>query len=143
MEDFICLMMFVDILIKLLYGTLVIKRVTIPRPIVNFISHGPFMHSYGFGFNSMTNDYKLVRVVIWKVRILALMWFSHWLRLTYWEVSAGKWLQIIGARKWLPIILNTLLQSAHHMLLWMALATGLKILQGRRMACIMRLCHLL
>ncbi|XP_061955277.1 F-box protein CPR1-like [Populus nigra] len=39
------------------------KTVSIPRPNVTFTSHGSFVHSLGFGFDSISNDYKLVRVV--------------------------------------------------------------------------------
>jgi hypothetical protein len=39
------------------------KSVSIPRPNVTFTSHGSFVHSLGFGFDSISNDYKLVRVV--------------------------------------------------------------------------------
>ncbi|KAJ7012937.1 F-box protein CPR1-like [Populus alba x Populus x berolinensis] len=39
------------------------KTVSIPRPNVTFTSHGSFVNSLGFGFDSVSNDYKLVRVV--------------------------------------------------------------------------------
>uniref|UniRef100_A0A6M2EQ14 F-box domain-containing protein n=1 Tax=Populus davidiana TaxID=266767 RepID=A0A6M2EQ14_9ROSI len=39
------------------------KTVSIPRPNVTFTSHGSFVNSLGFGFDSISNDYKLVRVV--------------------------------------------------------------------------------
>ncbi|KAI5603697.1 hypothetical protein POPTR_001G262900v4 [Populus trichocarpa] len=39
------------------------KTGSIPRPNVTFTSHGSFVHSLGFGFDSISNDYKLVRVV--------------------------------------------------------------------------------
>ncbi|XP_024200163.1 F-box/kelch-repeat protein At3g06240-like [Rosa chinensis] len=33
------------------------------RPSVTFTTHGPFEDSIGFGFDAMTNDYKVVRLV--------------------------------------------------------------------------------
>ncbi|KAF2293418.1 hypothetical protein GH714_001525 [Hevea brasiliensis] len=43
--------------------TCVRKIVNIPRPNVTFTSHGFHKHSHGFGFDSSTGDYKLVRIV--------------------------------------------------------------------------------
>lgn len=37
------------------------KFVTLPRPIVTYLSHGAYMYTIGFGFHA--NDYKVVRVV--------------------------------------------------------------------------------
>ncbi|KAG8650182.1 hypothetical protein MANES_07G010100v8 [Manihot esculenta] len=45
-----------------LWNPSVRKIVSIPCPNVSFKSHGPFFHSLGFGFDSTTEDYKLVRV---------------------------------------------------------------------------------
>ncbi|XP_008226312.1 PREDICTED: F-box protein CPR30-like [Prunus mume] len=39
------------------------KLVTLPRPSITFRSHGMNNASLGFGFDAMTNDYKVVRVV--------------------------------------------------------------------------------
>jgi F-box interacting protein len=39
------------------------KAVMLPRPGVTFTTHGPFEDSIGFGFDAMTNDYKVVRLV--------------------------------------------------------------------------------
>lgn len=39
------------------------KVVMLPRPAVTCITHGPFEDSIGFGFDAMTNDYKVVRLV--------------------------------------------------------------------------------
>ncbi|KAL7185303.1 hypothetical protein ACSBR2_027269 [Camellia fascicularis] len=39
------------------------KSVSIPYPNVRFRSHGSFMHSLGFGFDSVSNDFKVVRIV--------------------------------------------------------------------------------
>ncbi|KAF2293491.1 hypothetical protein GH714_002231 [Hevea brasiliensis] len=44
-----------------LWNASVRKVVAIPGPNVTFISHGPYIHSLGFGFDS-TDDYKLVKV---------------------------------------------------------------------------------
>ncbi|OMO71579.1 hypothetical protein COLO4_28178 [Corchorus olitorius] len=41
------------------------KAVRIARPIVQLISHGPFDAFVGFGFDSETSDYKLLRFVQW------------------------------------------------------------------------------
>ncbi|XP_059650940.1 F-box/kelch-repeat protein At3g06240-like [Cornus florida] len=39
------------------------KTMALPPVRVTFESHGPFMHSIGFGFDSQTDDYKVVRIV--------------------------------------------------------------------------------
>lgn len=39
------------------------KFVSLPKYNVTFHSHGPFSHSLGFGFDPVTNDFKVVRVV--------------------------------------------------------------------------------
>nr|XP_018632882.2 F-box protein At3g07870-like [Nicotiana tomentosiformis] len=39
------------------------KSVKLPEPIFTFETHGPFDHTLGFGFDSVTNDYKVVRIV--------------------------------------------------------------------------------
>ncbi|XP_058006564.1 F-box protein CPR1-like [Hevea brasiliensis] len=39
------------------------KIVNIPCPNFTFTSYGPYIHSLGFGFDSTTDDYKLVRIV--------------------------------------------------------------------------------
>ncbi|KAF2293426.1 hypothetical protein GH714_001649 [Hevea brasiliensis] len=46
-----------------LWNPSVRKIVNIPRPNVTFTSHGFHKHSHGFGFDSSTGDYKLVRIV--------------------------------------------------------------------------------
>ncbi|KAF5935645.1 hypothetical protein HYC85_026774 [Camellia sinensis] len=46
-----------------LWNPLIRKSVSIPYPNVRFGSHGPFMHSLGFGFDSISNDFKVVRIV--------------------------------------------------------------------------------
>ncbi|OAY44855.1 F-box protein CPR1 [Manihot esculenta] len=45
-----------------LWNPSVRKIVSIPCPNVTFDSRGPFFYSLGFGFDSTTDDYKLVRV---------------------------------------------------------------------------------
>ncbi|KAJ9174543.1 hypothetical protein P3X46_013179 [Hevea brasiliensis] len=49
-----------------LWNPSVRKIVKIHFPKVNYTSKGPFIHSLGFGFDSTTDDYKLVRVVYLK-----------------------------------------------------------------------------
>ncbi|XP_058007992.1 F-box protein CPR1-like [Hevea brasiliensis] len=49
-----------------LWNPSVRKIVKIHFPKVNYTSEGPFIHSLGFGFDSTTDDYKLVRVVYLK-----------------------------------------------------------------------------
>lgn len=39
------------------------KSVTLPKPSVRFKTHGGYDASIGFGFDAMTNDYKVVRLV--------------------------------------------------------------------------------
>lgn len=39
------------------------KSVTLPKPTVRFKTHGGYDASIGFGFDAMTNDYKVVRLV--------------------------------------------------------------------------------
>uniref|UniRef100_A0A5B6ZDP7 F-box domain-containing protein n=1 Tax=Davidia involucrata TaxID=16924 RepID=A0A5B6ZDP7_DAVIN len=39
------------------------KTLALPSVRVGFKSHGPFMHAIGFGFDPLTNDYKVVRIV--------------------------------------------------------------------------------
>ncbi|XP_016444220.1 F-box protein At3g07870-like [Nicotiana tabacum] len=39
------------------------KSVKLPEPIFIFRTHGPFDHTLGFGFDSVTNDYEVVRIV--------------------------------------------------------------------------------
>ncbi|KAF2293398.1 hypothetical protein GH714_001269 [Hevea brasiliensis] len=46
-----------------LWNPSVRKIVNIPRPNVTFTSRGFHKHSHGFGFDSSTGDYKLVRIV--------------------------------------------------------------------------------
>ncbi|KAI8005593.1 F-box protein [Camellia lanceoleosa] len=46
-----------------LWNPLIRKSLLIPYANVRFRSHGPFMHSLGFGFDSVSNDFKVVRIV--------------------------------------------------------------------------------
>ncbi|KAF2287451.1 hypothetical protein GH714_000552 [Hevea brasiliensis] len=46
-----------------LWNPSVRKIIAIPGPNVTFTSHGPYIHSLGFGFDSTTDDFKLVSVV--------------------------------------------------------------------------------
>ncbi|KAJ9174392.1 hypothetical protein P3X46_013039 [Hevea brasiliensis] len=46
-----------------LWNPSVRKIVNIPCPIFTFTSYGPYIPSLGFGFDSTTDDYKLVRIV--------------------------------------------------------------------------------
>ncbi|KAJ9174389.1 hypothetical protein P3X46_013036, partial [Hevea brasiliensis] len=46
-----------------LWNPSVRKVIAIPGPNVTFTSHGPYIHSLGFGFDSTTDDFKLVSVV--------------------------------------------------------------------------------
>ncbi|XP_058006581.1 F-box protein At4g22390-like [Hevea brasiliensis] len=46
-----------------LWNPSVRKIIAIPGPNVTFASHGPYIHSLGFGFDSTTDDFKLVSVV--------------------------------------------------------------------------------
>ncbi|XP_058006579.1 uncharacterized protein LOC131181983 [Hevea brasiliensis] len=46
-----------------LWNPSVRKFIAIPGPNVTFTSHGPYIHSLGFGFDSTTDDFKLVSVV--------------------------------------------------------------------------------
>ncbi|XP_058006580.1 F-box protein CPR1-like [Hevea brasiliensis] len=46
-----------------LWNPSVRKIVNIPCPNVTFTSYGPYIPSLGFGFDSTTDDYKLVRIV--------------------------------------------------------------------------------
>ncbi|XP_059650936.1 F-box/kelch-repeat protein At3g06240-like [Cornus florida] len=39
------------------------KTMALPRPRITFGKHGCHMHSIGFGFDSVTDDYKVVRIV--------------------------------------------------------------------------------
>ncbi|XP_052182638.1 F-box protein CPR1-like isoform X2 [Diospyros lotus] len=39
------------------------KFVTLPTPGITFNSHGPYRPVFGFGFDSKSNDYKVVRIV--------------------------------------------------------------------------------
>ncbi|XP_019232636.1 PREDICTED: F-box protein At3g07870-like isoform X2 [Nicotiana attenuata] len=39
------------------------KSVKLPEPIFTYRTYGPFDHTLGFGFDSVTNDYKVVRIV--------------------------------------------------------------------------------
>ncbi|KAM7497898.1 hypothetical protein LguiA_022312 [Lonicera macranthoides] len=49
--------------IMILWNPSIRKSVDLPYPNVRFQSHGPFQHTLGFGFNPVTNDYNVVRVV--------------------------------------------------------------------------------
>ncbi|KAL7185323.1 hypothetical protein ACSBR2_027289 [Camellia fascicularis] len=46
-----------------LWNPLIRKSMLIPNPNIRFTSHGPFTHSLGFGFDSASNDFKVVRIV--------------------------------------------------------------------------------
>ncbi|XP_059662960.1 F-box protein At3g07870-like isoform X2 [Cornus florida] len=47
-----------------LWNPLIQNLITLPAPVrVTFQSHGPFMHSIGFGFDPLTHDFKVVRIV--------------------------------------------------------------------------------
>ncbi|KAI5332832.1 hypothetical protein L3X38_022961 [Prunus dulcis] len=46
-----------------IWNTTIRKLVTLPRPGITFRSHGRNNASVGFGFDAMTNDYKVVRLV--------------------------------------------------------------------------------
>ncbi|XP_060200083.1 F-box/kelch-repeat protein At3g06240-like [Lycium barbarum] len=39
------------------------KSVKLPEPIFTYDTHGPFDHTLGFGFDPVSNDYKVVRIV--------------------------------------------------------------------------------
>ncbi|KAM7503289.1 hypothetical protein LguiB_002193 [Lonicera macranthoides] len=47
----------------ILWNPCIRKYVTLPTPIVTYESHGLFQQSIGFGYNSASNDYRVVRVV--------------------------------------------------------------------------------
>ncbi|OMO90428.1 hypothetical protein COLO4_19182 [Corchorus olitorius] len=47
----------------ILWNPTIQKAVRTARPTVNYFSHGPFEAFHGFGFDSETNDYKLLRYV--------------------------------------------------------------------------------
>ncbi|KAM7497904.1 hypothetical protein LguiA_022318 [Lonicera macranthoides] len=49
--------------IMILWNPSIQKSVDLLYPNVRFQSHGPFRHTLGFGFNPVTNDYNVVRVV--------------------------------------------------------------------------------
>ncbi|CAL5406745.1 unnamed protein product [Camellia sinensis] len=46
----------------ILWNPSIRKSFNLPRPSVVFQTHGPFMHSIGFGFDSINNECKVVRV---------------------------------------------------------------------------------
>ncbi|XP_028073788.1 F-box/kelch-repeat protein At3g06240-like [Camellia sinensis] len=46
-----------------LWNPLIRKFVPIPNPNITFTLRGPFIHSLGFGFDSASNDFKVVRIV--------------------------------------------------------------------------------
>ena len=46
-----------------LWNPCIRKVLVIPRPNVRLRSHGSFMHALGFGFDSVSNDFKVVRIV--------------------------------------------------------------------------------
>ncbi|GFS45522.1 hypothetical protein Acr_00g0096550 [Actinidia rufa] len=46
-----------------LWNPCIRKVVVIPGPNVTLHSHGSFMHALGFGFDSVSNDFKVVRIV--------------------------------------------------------------------------------
>ncbi|XP_057506612.1 F-box protein At3g07870-like [Actinidia eriantha] len=46
-----------------LWNPCIRKVLAIPRPNVTFCSHGSFDHALGFGFDSVSNDFKVVRIV--------------------------------------------------------------------------------
>ncbi|XP_059668933.1 F-box/kelch-repeat protein At3g06240-like [Cornus florida] len=53
------------------------KCVNLPKPRVCFHTYGPYMFALGFGFDSRTNDYKVVRIA----------YLQH--RMGSWDTSAG------------------------------------------------------
>ncbi|XP_059654767.1 F-box/kelch-repeat protein At3g06240-like [Cornus florida] len=61
----VCLMddmlKFTDILY--LWNPTVRKFIVLPEPSITFSSHGPYERALGFGFDSTTNDFKVVRIV--------------------------------------------------------------------------------
>ncbi|XP_059663322.1 F-box/kelch-repeat protein At3g23880-like isoform X2 [Cornus florida] len=46
-----------------LWNPAIRKMMPLPRVRVTFQSHGPFQHTIGFGFDPLTHDYKVIRIV--------------------------------------------------------------------------------
>ncbi|KAM7478677.1 hypothetical protein LguiA_026890 [Lonicera macranthoides] len=65
------------------------KFITIPTPKVTIESHGPFDHALGFGFDTATSDYKIVRLAFLQSNNIGAS-----LKVEIYELSMGSWRSI-------------------------------------------------
>ncbi|XP_059657553.1 F-box protein At3g07870-like [Cornus florida] len=59
-----CIMIHTDLVY--LWNPTIRKLVVLPEPRITFHSHGPYHRALGFGFDSATNDYKVVRIAYFR-----------------------------------------------------------------------------
>ncbi|CAH9109968.1 unnamed protein product [Cuscuta epithymum] len=76
-----------DDLTTILWNPSIGKSVALPEPRVTFTSHGAFSHTHGFGYDPLTNDYKVVRIANISFNELPPL-------VELYELSKGRWRDI-------------------------------------------------
>lgn len=106
----------------ILWNPSITKSFNLPRPSVVFQTHGPFMHSIGFGFDSINHDCKWLGLPMPKM-MMVLTLFHLRLSFTRSAGDVGKALVIV--------VFKALFPSDHHRFISMGLYIGLHMI-GKR-----------
>ncbi|KAM7497924.1 hypothetical protein LguiA_022338 [Lonicera macranthoides] len=98
--------------LTILWNPSIRKVLELPSPNVRFWSHGPFHHTLGFGFNPVTNDYNVVRVMylqksepVWGYKFPPVVELYELSTGSWRGVSAGDFSFVINQRA-RPVVLN-------------------------------------
>lgn len=103
----------------ILWNPSIRKSFNLPRPSVVFQTHGPFMHSIGFGFDSINHDCKWLGLPMSKM-MMVLALFHPRLSFTRSAGDVGKALVIV--------VFKALFPSDHHRFISVGLYIGLHMI---------------